>query len=151
MYNKVHVSFRHCFTLAAVLCLLCLSFSARCSADPVQAHQYVPVPFTALHGDNDFAPHQLITVLIRKNKFLPPVSATFLFDTGTTHCAITSSLAAKLSLVRHTAKDQSGEILKFDGAVMPFATVANLEVGALSVRDFDFTVLPDKLLSQMNN
>lgn len=151
MPEKSQTSFRHCFTVAAVFFLFCLNPSQKCSAEPAQVHQYITVPFTALRSDNDLLPHQLITVQIRGDKPSPAVFTTFLFDTGTTHCAISSRLAAKLGLSQHPMRQQSGQLLKFNGAVTPSVTVASLDVGTLHVQGFDLAVLPKKQFAIATN
>lgn len=147
MFGYLHLSLRRCLLFAAAFFLFCPNLSQRCSAGPAQTHQYITIPFAALTHDFEFSPHQLIKVQIRRNKTSPAISALFVFDTGTSHCAISYRLAAKLGLRQHPMMDHSGKPLKFYGIVPPSVTVASLEVGPLHVQGFPLAVFPDKQLS----
>lgn len=116
----------------------------RCVAAPLNSYRSVTIPFTALQSDNDFAPHQVVTVLIRKDKLSPAVSAKFVFDTGTSWCAITSSLADKLNLTRHRIHGQIGGNLMFDGVTGLAVTPASLDVGTLQVRSCPLLILSSR-------
>ena len=153
MHHKPRMAFRRCLVLALVLAAVLFypNSHQKCSAEPAQAHRYITVPFAALNDDSDFSPHQLITVQIHKDKTSPAVSATFFFDTGSTHCVITSRLAAKLGLPQHLMRLPSGKPLKFNGAVTAAVTVASLDVGTLRVKGLDLAVLSSDQLSQMVN
>ena len=89
-----------------------------------------------------------MTVELQKDKLSPAVSATFLFDTGSTHCAVSASLAAKLKLPQHTLTDQFGKPLQLDGKAAIGVIVDQMDIGAFQVKDVPINILPDEQLTQ---
>ena len=137
-----------CFALVCILAQIQASISHRCLAVSSQTYQSVVVPFRPTQSETEFRPHQLVTVNIQAGKFSLPVPATFLFDTGSTHCAISASLAAKLGLPLHPLRDSSGNPLKFNGKTAVGITVGQMDINGFQVKDVPINILPDEQLTQ---
>ena len=131
-------------TVAAFL--LFASLDQRSSAEPretteTRSNQLVTVPFTALRGDANYRPHQLITVNIQKDKSSPAVPATFLVDTGANACFISDTLANKLGLPQYPVIDKNSAPHVVAGQAILGIQVASLGIGGLSVEGFRFQIL----------
>ncbi len=137
--------------LIVMTVLLHADCSQRCFADLADAHRAITVPFTAFSSDYEFTPRQLVTVRIRKSETAPAISATFIFDTGTTHCAITSRFADKLGLPLHLMRNQLGGTLSFIGRPAFAMKVGSLSVGALKIKNFDLVVLSREESAKVSN
>jgi hypothetical protein len=137
---------KHFFMLVIALALFWGIFIPNCSASSETGYRLVTVPFEAAQNDPNYRLHQLIRVSIRKDKPRLKITGIFLFDTGSTNCAISASLATKLGLPLQLMKDRFGKPMELDGKSVFGIIVSSLSIGEFRVQEVPVNVLPDEQL-----
>ena len=106
------------------------------------------IPFEPASSDPFYRPYQIITVFLTgKNASSVKIKGEFVFDTGSSHCAISTTLAKKMGLLEHPFIDEHGKRFTLNGKPATGITVPTLEIGSLSIKDLPLNIIPDESLS----